>query len=73
VLGVRAMPRDKFEAQWQNGIVFLIKNQAQIARARFNQEGEWNTIAKAPMTYGKSLTSRSLADFNLLIPARSDF
>jgi predicted double-glycine peptidase len=72
VLGVRAMPRDKFEAQWNNGIIFLVKNRAKIARASFNREAEWRTIAKAPMEYAKSLTARSLADFNLLIPARSD-
>ena len=72
VLGVRAMPRDKFEEQWNNGIVFLIKNQAQIARASFNRDEEWGTIAKAPTEYARSLTARSLADFNLLIPARSD-
>jgi len=72
VLGVRVMPRDKFEGQWQNGIVFLIKNQAKIARASFNRDTEWGTIAKAPLQYSKSLTARSLADFNLLIPARSD-
>ena len=66
------MPRDKFEDQWQNGIIFLIKNQAQIARASFNRDTEWATIAKAPLQYSKSLTARSLADFNLLIPARSD-
>jgi predicted double-glycine peptidase len=73
VLGVRAMPRDKFEEQWNSGIIFLIKNQAQIARASFNRDAEWNRIAKAPMEYTRSLTARSLADFNLLIPAQSDF
>jgi predicted double-glycine peptidase len=72
-LGVRRMPRDKFEEQWQNGIVFLVKNKAQLARASFNREEAWNTVARAPIGYGKSISSGSLANFNLLLPARSDF
>jgi len=73
VLGVRILPRDKFDAMWQNGVVFLVKNHANIARNTFNSDAEWETIASAPMQYGKSMSVQSLADFNLLLPARSDF
>ena len=73
VLGVRVLPREEFSAMWQGGIVFLIKNQADVARASFNRDAEWKTVAAAPVQYGKSLNVRSLADFNLLLPAQSDF
>ncbi len=73
VLGVRKLPRDEFDAMWQGGIVFLIKNKAKIARASFNRDTEWQTVAEAPLDVGKAMSVRSLADFNLLLPARSDF
>ena len=73
VLGVRRLPRDEFEAMWQGGIVFLIKNKATIARASFNRDTEWQTVAEAPLDVGRAMSVRSLADFNLLLPARSDF
>ncbi len=73
VRGVRVVPRDKFEAQWSGGIIFLIKNKARIAKASFNREESWQTVAGAPLSYGKLQSIRSLADFNLLVPARSDF
>jgi len=73
VLGLRIVPRDEFEAMWQGGIVFLITNKADIARASFNRDSEWQTIAKAPIGLGKAMSAGSLADFNLLLPARSDF
>ena len=73
VLGVRILSREKFNAMWQGGIVFLIKDQAKIARASFNRDTEWKTVAGAPLRFGKALSTRSLADFNLLLPARSDF
>ncbi len=73
VLGLRIVPRDKFEAMWQGGIVFLITNKADIARASFNRDSEWRTIAKSPVGMGKAMSGGSLADFNLLLPARSDF
>lgn len=71
-LGVRVAARDEFEAQWQNGIVFLIKNKARIAKASFNKEEYWQTVAAAPTRHSKAAAARSLADFNLLLPARSD-
>lgn len=73
VRGVRIMSRDKFEAQWRDGIIFLIKNQARIAKASFNRDDSWQTVAGAPLEYTRSLVTRSLADFNMLLPARSDF
>jgi len=72
-LGVKPMPRGEFESMWQQGILFLIRNRADIAKAYFNQEEEWNSLGKAPLDMGTALSSRSLADFNLLLPAQSDF
>lgn len=72
-LGVRIMARDKFDAQWQNGIVFLVKNRAKIAKASFNKQDAWQTVAAAPTRHSKAAAVRSVADFNLLLPARSDF
>jgi predicted double-glycine peptidase len=72
-LGVRTMSRDEFDSKWQNGIIFLIKNKVQLAKASFNTADAWQTIAAAPTRQEKTLATRSLADFNLLLPARSDF
>ena len=70
--GVRTMTREAFEAQWRNGIVFLIKNRAKIAKASFNRDEAWRTYAAAPTRETRAAAVRSLADFNLLLPARSD-
>lgn len=70
--GVRTMTREAFEAQWRNGIVFLIKNRAQIAKASFNRDEAWRIYAAAPTRETRAAAMRSLADFNLLLPARSD-
>ncbi len=70
-LGVKALPRDQFESMWEGHILFIIHNNLDKARAHFNAEPEWKLSARAPIDM--SLYREYLADFNLMLPARSDF
>ncbi|KMS93260.1 hypothetical protein BVRB_033270, partial [Beta vulgaris subsp. vulgaris] len=44
--GTRAMPRSRFEALWDNRVMFVVHNQRE--RARFNQASDWKTAPPAP-------------------------
>lgn len=70
-LGVKALPRSQFESMWESRILFIIHNKLDAAREHFNAEPEWKLSARAPL--GMALSRDSLADFNLMLPARSDF
>ena len=70
-LGVKAMPRSQFESMWEGRVMFIIHNRLDAAREHFNAEPEWKLTARAPL--GMALNQNSLADFNLMLPARSDF
>ena len=48
--GTRAMPRSRFEALWDNRVLFVVHNQRD--RARFNQLADWRTAPPAPMDLG---------------------
>ncbi|KRG70681.1 peptidase C39 [Pseudoxanthomonas dokdonensis] len=48
--GTRAMPRSRFEALWDNRVLFVVHNQRQ--RALFNQEQDWRTAPPAPIDVG---------------------
>jgi len=48
--GTRAMPRARFEALWDNRVLFVIHNRREIAR--FNQARDWRTAPPAPMDLG---------------------
>ena len=48
--GTRAMPRSRFEALWDNRVMFVVHNQRQ--RARFNQARDWQTAPPAPLDMG---------------------
>ncbi len=48
--GTRAMPRARFEALWDNRVLFVIHNRREIAR--FNQAHDWRTAPPAPMDLG---------------------
>ncbi len=48
--GTRAMPRSRFEALWDNRVLFVIHNRRDLAR--FNQSRDWNTVPPAPMEMG---------------------
>jgi len=70
-LGVKAVPRSQFESMWEGNILFIIHNKLDAAREHFNAEPEWKLTARAPL--GMALNRESLADFQLMLPARSDF
>jgi len=70
-LGVKAMPRSQFQSMWEGRVMFIIHNKLDAAREHFNTEPEWKLTARAPL--GMALNQDSLADFNLMLPARSDF
>ncbi len=70
-LGVKALPRSQFESMWEGRVMFIIHNKLDAARRHFNAEPEWKLTARAPL--GMALNQDSLADFNLMLPARSDF
>lgn len=61
-LGVRIVKAAAFEAMW-TGVVFLIRNDARLARANFNHQRDWRVRQKAP--FGTALTRDSLANFTL--------
>ena len=48
--GTRAMPRSRFEALWDNRVMFVVHNQRE--RARFNQANDWKTAPPAPLDMG---------------------
>ena len=48
--GTRAMPRSRFEQLWENGVLFVIRNQRQFAR--FNHPDDWRTAPPAPLELG---------------------
>ncbi|MGE4086399.1 MAG: C39 family peptidase [Vicinamibacterales bacterium] len=61
-LGVRIYKADVFQAIW-SGVVFLIRNDAKLARTNFNNQRDWRVRQKAP--FGTALTQNSLANFTL--------
>ncbi|MEO6518196.1 MAG: C39 family peptidase [Pseudoxanthomonas sp.] len=48
--GTRAMPRSRFEALWDNGVLFVVHNRRD--RARFNELADWRTAPPAPLQLG---------------------
>ncbi|NDK37392.1 peptidase C39 [Pseudoxanthomonas gei] len=48
--GTRAMPRSRFEALWDNRLLFVVHNRRDSAR--FNQGADWRTAPPAPLELG---------------------
>ena len=48
--GTRAMPRSRFEALWDNRVLFVIHNRRDSAL--FNQARDWRTAPPAPLDMG---------------------
>lgn len=59
-LGVRIMDREDFESIW-NGIAFIVRDEVDTGRERFNQDMDWAVRAEAP--FGTALTRQGLASF----------
>jgi len=50
--GTRTMSRSRFDALWDNGILFVVHNRRELAR--FNQSRDWATAPPAPLASGVS-------------------
>lgn len=48
--GTRAMPRSRFDALWDNRVLFVVHNRRELAR--FNQPRDWQTAPPAPLDIG---------------------
>ncbi|RDS80276.1 C39 family peptidase [Dyella psychrodurans] len=48
--GTRAIPLDRFNQLWTNGLVFVIHNRRQFAH--FNTDGDWHNAPIAPLGIG---------------------
>lgn len=68
-LGLRAMRLDDFEKSW-NGVLFMIRDQVEVARARFNDDRSWDAQPDAPL--GAALSTATLASFTMHLPGRGD-
>lgn len=69
--GLTVMPRKAFEAAW-NGIYFVLSNDQDRAKARFNREAQWVAFARAPIG-GRFADPVSQAALSLTNPAQGDF
>jgi len=65
-LGVRIYPRADFEKLMVNHIIFVIRDEIEVARRNFNADRDWAVRAKAP--FGTAFGGNSLASFTLLMP-----
>ncbi len=70
-LGIKFMSRASFEGLWENGVLFIIKNEPETGRRYFNQRLEWSLLARAPM--GAALPPDSLAQLTVGLPRLGDF
>ena len=70
-LGIKLMARGEFESLWENGVLFIIKNQPDVGRQFFNQSTEWSLLARAPI--GQALPPDSLAQLTVGLPRIGDF
>lgn len=48
--GTRAVPRQTFEANWQNRVLFVVHNR--MDAARFNVQADWRVAQRAPVGDG---------------------
>jgi predicted double-glycine peptidase len=48
--GTRAMPRSRFDALWDNRVLFVVHNRRELAQ--FNHARDWRTAPPAPLDIG---------------------
>jgi len=70
-LGLKYMSRVEFDAIWDNGILFIIKNNPELGRSQFNKDGVWQKLARAPLS--SALSDESLASLTVMLPRLGDF
>ena len=69
-LGTKLVSRSGFEAIWENGVLFIIKNKPEVGKHYFNQATEWNALGRAPL--GTALPADSLAQLTVGLPRIGD-
>jgi uncharacterized protein len=67
--GLRYYRKEDFQKLWTNGILFVARAHAAVARSHFNVE--WAAIARAPL--GSAVSRDTLANITLLRPPPGDF
>jgi len=70
--GRRIVTRDQFKKEW-GGIIFLIRNHANVGRYYFNQRDDWGNLASAPLEAGVARNTSDLSEFSLSLPQPGDF
>jgi hypothetical protein len=65
------MTRQEFQASWDNGILFIIRNKAEVGGRTFNTMAEWSRIPRAPL--GLALAEESLASVTISLPGFGEF
>ena len=70
-LGLRFMPRERFESMWENNILFIIRNRSEAARKHFNAEHEWQLLARAPL--GEAVSRETLEALTIALPQLGDY
>lgn len=69
-LGLRYVARGEFENMWDNGILFIIRSNADIGERYFNVDKEWRLLARAPL--GTAIDRRSLESLSMEMPRLLD-
>lgn len=70
-LGLRYLPRAEFDATWENRILFIIRNDAEVGRRQFNVGTTWQKLARAPL--GTAISKDSLASLTVTLPHLGEF
>lgn len=69
-LGARTYKRAQFEEIW-NGILFVVRQNLDVARNYFNDAKEWQVRQKAP--FGTALNRSTLSATTIMLPQIGDF
>jgi len=70
-LGLRFMPRERFESMWENNILFIIRNRSEAAQKNFNADHEWQLLARAPL--GEAVNRETLESLTIALPQLGDY
>ena len=68
--GSKVYRRSDFKALWE-GIIFVIRDELQVAQSHFNVPEEWLARTWAPIQEG--VDRQSLSSFQLRLPAQNEF
>ncbi|MDA8231918.1 MAG: C39 family peptidase [Magnetospirillum sp.] len=68
--GLRVMPHQDFERMWQ-GIIFVIRDDADVGRRHFNLPDEWMVRREAPSAM--AIDRHGLATFSTMFPGLFQF